>query len=87
MSTAALQNVFNGLLAYNLSAADKRWLANRLTQQADEEDLRPYTMDEINAMLDRAEANIAAGNVIPHEEVMREIEEELAADELKCEAV
>lgn len=42
-----------------------------------EEKFRPYTMDEINAMLDRAEADIAAGRGIPHEEVMRELREDM----------
>ena len=40
--------------------------------------MRRYTMDEINAMLDEAEAEIAAGGGIPHEEVMREWDEEIA---------
>ena len=39
--------------------------------------LKRYTMNEINAMLDAAEADFAAGKGIPHEEVMREWDEEL----------
>lgn len=39
--------------------------------------MKRYTMDEINAMLDEAEADFAAGKGIPHEEVMREWDEEL----------
>ena len=35
--------------------------------------MKRYTMAEINAMLDEAEAEIAAGKGTPHEEVMREI--------------
>ena len=46
-----------------------------------EEKFRPYTMEEINAMIDRAEADIAAGRGIPDEEVWREFEEELAREE------
>ena len=42
-----------------------------------EEKFRPYTMDEINAMLDRAEADIAMGRGIPDEEVWREFENDL----------
>ena len=34
-----------------------------------------YTKAELNAMLDEAEANFAAGLGIPHEEVMREMDE------------
>ena len=39
--------------------------------------MKRYTMDDINAMLDEAEADFAAGKGIPHEEVMREWDEEL----------
>lgn len=42
---------------------------------------RRYTMDEINAMLDEAEAEIAAGKGIPDEEVWRKYDEELALEE------
>ena len=36
-----------------------------------------YTKAELNAMLDEAEAEIAAGGGTPHEEVMREMDEEI----------
>lgn len=41
--------------------------------------MKRYTMAELNAMLD--EADIAAGRVTDHEELMREWEEELAREE------
>ena len=45
---------------------------------ADEEySLRPFTMEELNARIDQAEADIAAGLGTPHEEVMREMDEEI----------
>lgn len=49
-------------------------------QEAEGEDCspKPYTMDEVNAMLDAAEAEMAAGYGIPDEEVWRELEEEFA---------
>ena len=80
MSTAALE----GLLEYlygTLSPDNMLWVANHLIEQAkqaDSSELKPYTMEEINAMLDEAEANFAAGKGIPHEEVMREWDEEIA---------
>ncbi len=40
-----------------------------------------YTMDEINAMLDKAEANFEAGLGIPDEEAWDDLEEELALQE------
>ena len=43
--------------------------------------MKRYTMDDINAMIEKAEAEIAAGLGTPHEEVMREWEEELAREE------
>ena len=36
-----------------------------------------FTRAELNAMLDKAEANFEAGRGIPHEEVMREMDEEI----------
>ena len=74
MSTAALQDVWKGLLAYNLSTANKRWLAERLWEQAAKDEsaaVKPYTMEELNARIDRAEADIAAGRVYTQEEARR----------------
>lgn len=48
--------------------------------------MRRYTMDDINAMLDEAEANFAAAKGIPHEEVMRELEEEFAREDAEEDA-
>ena len=45
--------------------------------------LKPYTMEEINAMLDEAEANFAAGKGIPDEEAWEEWEEDFARMEQK----
>ena len=44
------------------------------------EHLRPYTIEELHARIDQAEADIAAGRFRSHEEVMREMEEEIARD-------
>ena len=41
---------------------------------------RRYTKAEINAMLDEAEAEIAAGKGTPDEEVWKELEEEFARE-------
>ena len=51
--------------------------------------LRPFTMDELNARLDQSEAEIAAGLGTFHEEVMREMDEEIERweqEELQLEA-
>jgi hypothetical protein len=64
MSTVALQNLWDTILGYNLSTANKRWLAEHLIEQVEKEtaeQVEPYTMAEINAMIDESEADIAAG--------------------------
>ena len=51
-------------------------------KEADEEySLRPFTMEELNARIDQAEAEIAAGLGIPDEEAWDDLEEELALQE------
>ncbi len=79
MSTTALQ----GLLEYlygTLTPKDMCWVADHLIEHAQRssEPLKRLTMEEVNAMLDEAEANFAAGRTIPHEEVMRRWDEEIA---------
>ena len=79
MSTATLTSLLDYLYG-TLSPNNMRWVGEHLIEYAKKEEnerLRPYTMEEINAMLDEAEADFAAGKGIPHEEVMREWDEEL----------
>ena len=75
------ETALNGLLAYlydTLTPSNRRWLAEHLIQPTDsDENLKPYTMEEINAMLDASQADIAAGRTSSHEEVMREWDEEM----------
>jgi hypothetical protein len=47
----------------------------------EEYSLRPFTMEELNARIDQAEAEIAAGLGIPDEEAWDDLEEELALQE------
>ena len=74
MSTAAL----TGLLEYlygTLSASNMRWVADHLIEQASKKEkgqahgLTPYTMQEIDDMLDEAEAAFEAGDYLTNEEV------------------
>jgi len=51
------------------------------SKQAQSNALQPYTMDEINAMIDESERDIAEGRVYDHEDLMREWEDELAQEE------
>lgn len=81
MSTAALTNL-RDYLTGTLSLSDMRWISVQLKDFADKQEqpepFRRYTKEELNAMLDEAEAEIAAGIGIPDEEVWRELEEEFA---------
>ena len=88
MSTATLTNLCDYLYG-TLSPANMIWLGTQLTgyghHQQEEFPLKRYTMDEINAMLDEAEAEIAAGKGIPDEEMWDELDEELAREEKELE--
>ena len=45
-------------------------------KQEQSDAFRPYTMEEVNAMIDEAEADIAAGRVIDDEDLWKEDEDE-----------
>jgi hypothetical protein len=88
MSTTALQGLLDYLYG-TLTPSNMRWVAEHLVMQADKvenHDLKPYTMDEVNAMLDVAEADFEAGIGIPDEEAWRELDEETARWEAEEEA-
>ena len=82
MSTKVLTNL-RDYLTGTLSTADLTWLIDQMTDylQAQQQQPRRYTKEEINAMLDEAEAEIAAGKGIPHDEAMKEWEEEIKEQE------
>ena len=86
MSEATLSNL-REYLYETLTPSNKRWLGERLIKYADyeEEPVKPYTMEEINARLDEAERNFEAGLGIPSEDVFRELEEEFEKEELQLE--
>lgn len=70
-------------LAY--STNNLRCIGDPLIEHAQSisEEKKPYTMDEVNEMLDLAEWNFEAGLGIPDEDVFRELEEEFAKEELQ----
>ena len=61
-------------MAYNLTAANKRWLAERLLEDArvDEVSPTPYTVEELQARIDLSEQQSANGQYKPVEEVIGE---------------
>ena len=71
MNTVAL----NGLLEYlygTLTPSNMRWVGEHLIEHAKTEEskqLRPYTMQEIDDMLDEAEAAFEAGEYLTNDEV------------------
>ena len=76
--TVSMEGIL-GML-HTLSAADKRWLADRLYEDADreqEEHLAPYTMEELNARIDEFEAELEAGEWLTSEEADKQVREAL----------
>jgi len=86
MSEATLTNLRDYLFG-TLTPANMLWLADQLTRHAEKDDanfpLKRYTMEEIDDMLDEAEAEIEAGLGTSHEEEMRAWDEEIAHMEQK----
>ena len=83
MSTAALTSLLDYLYG-TLSPSNMKWVGEHLIEYAkkeEDEQLRPYTMEELNTRIDQAEADIAAGRVIDDDDVWAELDEELAREE------
>ena len=77
MSTAALTNL-RDYLTGTLSTANMLWLSEQLADYAKKKAAppRPLTLKEMNAILDEAEAEIAAGGGIDDDDLWKEDEEE-----------
>ena len=85
MNTDSLTGLID-FLSGALTPADMKLVGERLLtcaqkHQKDEEFLRPYTMDEINAMLDKAEEQAATGQYITNDELFRRWNERLEMKE------
>ncbi|MBR4441150.1 MAG: hypothetical protein IKS00_06315 [Bacteroidales bacterium] len=77
MSTTALSGL-RDYLCGTLTPANMLWLSSQLAEYAHHQQAeqlppphRRYTMDEINAMLDEAERQAAAGEYVDNDEVFR----------------
>ena len=76
-ATLSVQDLWSQILA--LPAGDRRWLLDKLNvYEEQEEALMPYTMEELNARIERSLADAEAGRCIPAEEADREMEQFLA---------
>ena len=77
MSTTAL----TGLLEYlygTLSPSNMRWVGEHLiefSKKEESEQLRPFTMQEIDDMLDEAETAFEAGEYLSNDEVFHHTKE------------
>lgn len=83
MSTATLQNLLD-YLKRTLSSSNMLWLSERLQECAKEknnQDLKPYTIQEIHARIAQSELDSVEGRVYEFDDVIREIEEEFALEE------
>ena len=89
MSEATLSNLLEYLYGA-LTPSNQRWVAEHLIENAnmkEGEDLRPYTMEEINKRIDQSERDFAEGNYYTHEQVMKILDEELELTPKYAEAV
>jgi hypothetical protein len=75
--TISIENLWMFIKSMSLSADNQRWLADRLIENSEEETSseRPYTMEELNRRIDKAEQSITNGRVISHTEVMNRMNE------------
>jgi hypothetical protein len=83
MSKDAL-NSLRDYLTGTLSPSNMLWLSVQLADYArKQEPLKPYTMAEINDMIDRSERDIDEGRVYDFDEAMDELEKEFAEEDRK----
>lgn len=82
MSKATLTNLLEFLYGI-LSSEDKRWIAEQLLEQADAEEKKPYTIEELHQMVAEGERQFAEGKWQDSEDMFRELEEEVASEKLQ----
>ena len=77
-ATPSVQDLWSQILA--LPAGDRHWLQDKLNvYEEEEEGLTPYTMEELNARIDQALADVKAGRTISSEEAHRQMKEYIAS--------
>ena len=92
MNAASLNNLWGYLQGLSLTANNQRWLAEKLTESAQlndilvdetdviekiEDDITPYTIEELNARIDEAEAEIDRGEGKSFDEMMNGFRKEM----------
>lgn len=81
MSEATLTSLLEYLYGA-LSPSNQRWVAARLVEHADKEELKPYTIEELHSMVAEGEREFAEGKWQDSEDMFRELEEEFARKEI-----
>lgn len=79
MSATSLEHL-DDYIAGVMSREDQVWLVNRISSRLvkTKEPLTPYTMKELDAQLDEAEAQFAAGEYVSAEDHRRVMEKHIA---------
>lgn len=74
-----VRKLLDYILSLSLSSENQRWLADHLYEEAKNTkvETRPYTIEELSARINEAEAQIARGEVSSHEHVMKQAYERL----------
>ena len=81
MSTETLSGLRDYLFS-TLSRSNMLWLATQLKERAEkEEELKPYTIEELHERIARSERDSSEGKVYDVEDVLRELEEEFAYED------
>lgn len=82
MSKATLTSLLEFLYGL-LSTEDKRWIGEQLIEQANAEEMKPYTIEELHQMVAEGERQFAEGKWQDSEDMFRELEEEVASEKLQ----
>lgn len=68
----SIESLWMFIKSMSLSADNQRWLADRLIENSAKEtvSVRPYTIEDLNRRIDKAEESIAKGRIVSHTDVM-----------------
>ena len=81
MSTETLSGLRDYLFS-TLSRSNMLWLATQLKERAEkEEELKPYTIEELHQMVEEGRKQIAEGHYFTSEEVFSDLFEEFGVEE------
>lgn len=82
MSEAILTSLLEYLCG-TLTPSDQRWVAARLVEHANTEELKPYTIEELHERIAKAERDFAEGRYFTDDEVFADLDEYEKKEELQ----